>query len=213
MRILSIDTTSDFGSLALRENGSTLEEMPIHATSGFSQVLFGYLDSLLKRHDWPLATIDVFAAAAGPGSFTGVRVGLTAAKGLADAVGRGALAVSNLQALAVHGETDARGVVIDARRGEVYAAVYDEELRVVSGELVTRLPTWLSTVTVTPKEIISPNFAPFRDSFPLDVPVIERMTLASAIGIIAERTPAVDPALLDANYVRRSDAELFWTDK
>ena len=208
MRILSIDTTSDFGSLALRENGSTLEEMPIHATSGFSQVLFGYFDSLLKRHDWPLATVDVFAAAAGPGSFTGVRVGLTAAKGLADAVGRGALAVSNLQALAVHGETDARGVVIDARRGEVYAAVYDEELRVVSGELVTRLPTWLSTVTVTPKEIISPNFAPFRDSFPLHVPVIERMTLASAIADIAERTPAVDPAFLDANYVRRSDAEL-----
>jgi hypothetical protein len=45
------------------------------------------------------------------------------------------------------------------------------------------------------------------------VPVIEQRTIAAAIARIAERTPALDPALLDANYVRRSDAELFWTDK
>jgi tRNA threonylcarbamoyladenosine biosynthesis protein TsaB len=213
MRILAIDTTSDFGSLALHENGSTLEEMPLHAVTGFSQVLYGYIDSLLRRHDWPLASVDVFASAAGPGSFTGVRVGLTAAKGLADATGRGALAVSNLQALAAFGETNARGVVMDARRGEIYAAVYDADLRLISPEVVSSFPTWLSTVEPAPKEIISPDFSAFRPSFALNIPVREQRTLAAAIARIAERTPAVDPAYLDANYVRRSDAELFWTDK
>ena len=213
MRILAIDTTSDFGSLALHENGSTLEEMPLHAVTGFSQVLYGYIDSLLRRHDWPLASVDVFASAAGPGSFTGVRVGLTAAKGLADATGRGALAISNLQALADFGETNARGVVMDARRGEIYAAVYDADLRLISPEVVISFPTWLTTVEPAPKEIISPDFSAFRPTFALNIPVREQRTLAAAIARIAERTPAVDPAYLDANYVRRSDAELFWTDK
>ena len=80
MRILAIDTTSDFGSLALHDAGALIEETPLHAPEGFSQILFGQIEALLNRHDWPLESIDVFAAAAGPGSFTGVRVGLTAAK-------------------------------------------------------------------------------------------------------------------------------------
>jgi tRNA threonylcarbamoyladenosine biosynthesis protein TsaB len=213
MRILAIDTTSDFGSLALREDGETIEETPLHAPDGFSQILFGQIEALLNRHDWPLASIDVFAAAAGPGSFTGVRVGLTAAKGLADATGSGALAVSNLQALADYGSTNSRGVLIDARRGEIYAAVYDAELRILSPEVVIGFPKWMSSLTAPPEEIICPNFSPFRANFPPDIPVIEQRTIGAAIARIAERMPAVDPVLLDANYVRRSDAEMFWTDK
>jgi tRNA threonylcarbamoyladenosine biosynthesis protein TsaB len=213
MRILAIDTTSNFGSLALHKDGITLEETPLHAPDGFGQVLFGHIEALLRRHEWPLDTIDVFAAAAGPGSFTGVRIGLTAAKGLADATGSGALAISNLQALAEYGKTKARGVIMDARRGEIYAAIYDSELRAVSPEVVISFPNWLSSITAQPEEIISSDFSAFRASFGLNVPVIEQRTIAAAIARIAERTPAVDPALLDANYVRRSDAELFWTDK
>lgn len=213
MRILAIDTTSNFGSLALHEDGVTLEETPLHAPEGFSQVLFGHIESLLRRHEWPLNSIDVFAAAAGPGSFTGVRVGLTAAKGLADATGSGALAVSNLRALADYGKTNARGVIMDARRGEIYAAVYDSDLRAVSPEVVISFPNWLSSVTVHPEEIVSSDFSAFRASFGLHVPIIEQRTIAAAVARIAERTPALDPALLDANYVRRSDAELFWTDR
>ena len=213
MRILAIDTTSNFGSLALHEDGVTLEETPLHAPEGFSQVLFGHIESLLRRHEWPLNRIDVFAAAAGPGSFTGVRVGLTAAKGLADATGSGALAVSNLRALADYGKTNARGVIMDARRGEIYAAVYDSDLRAVSPEVVISFPNWLSSVTVHPEEIVSSDFSAFRASFGLHVPIIEQRTIAAAVARIAERTPALDPALLDANYVRRSDAELFWTDR
>jgi tRNA threonylcarbamoyladenosine biosynthesis protein TsaB len=215
MRILAIDTTTEFGSLALHEGGETLEEAPLRAPDGFSQVLFGYIDALLRRHDWSLESVDVFAAAAGPGSFTGVRVGLTAAKGLADAMGRGALAVSNLKALAECGSgAGCRGVVMDARRGEIYGAVYDAELNVVSPEVVAPFPGWLAGLAVPLDEIIAPDFSAFRASFPLDIPVREQRTLAAAIARIAERSQSsLDPALLDANYVRRSDAELFWKDR
>ena len=213
MRILAIDTTSEFGSLAIHQDGETLEEVPLRAPDGFSQVLFGYIDALLQRHDWSLDSIDTFATAAGPGSFTGVRVGLTAAKGLADALGRGALAVSNLKALAEFGSTSARGVIMDARRGEIYAAVYDGDLKIVSPEIVAPFQSWLASLTSPPAEIIAADFSAFLPSFTLDIPVVEQRTLAAAIARIAERTPAVDPAFLDANYVRRSDAELFWTDR
>ena len=213
MRILAIDTTSSFGSLALHEDGSTVEEVPVHAPDGFGQILYSQIELLLRRHDWGLGSIDVFASAAGPGSFTGVRIGLTAAKGLAEALGKGAVAVSNLQALAAFGTTAARGVVMDARRGEIYGAIYDANLRIVSPEVVTKFPTWLSESERLLTEIISPDFSPFRSSLSLDMPVSEQRILAAAIARIAAVSPAQDPALLDANYVRRSDAELLWTDK
>ena len=124
------------------------------------------LESLLRRHDWPLGSIDVFAAAAGPGSFTGVRVGLTAAKGLADAMGRGAVAVSNLQALAAFGVSDARGVVMDARRGEIYAAVYDANLQPLAPEIVTTFPRGCRTCRENPKRSSRPTFPPFAQVSP-----------------------------------------------
>ena len=72
--------------------------------------------------------MDCFAAASGPGSFTGVRVGLAAVKGLAEAAGKRVVAVSNLRALAFFGSAPLRATVIDARRGEVYAALYNSRL-------------------------------------------------------------------------------------
>jgi tRNA A37 threonylcarbamoyladenosine modification protein TsaB len=104
-------------------------------------------------------------------------------------------------------------VVMDARRGEIYGAVYNADLRLISPEVVTTFPMWLSDLEPVLTEIISPDFSPFRASFSLDIPVIERRILAAAIARIAAAAPAQDPALLDANYVRRSDAELLWTDK
>jgi tRNA threonylcarbamoyladenosine biosynthesis protein TsaB len=216
MRILAIDTTSAFGSIALWQD-EAVEEIPIHSPEGFAQVLFGHVERLLRRHDWGISSIDCFASAAGPGSFTGVRVGLACVKGLAEAMNRPAVAVSNLMALAHFGSTGLRAVVMDARRGEVYGAVYDAELQIVQPESVAPFPRWLRDLPVGITELISPDFTPFRGSFPLDVPVTEQRVLARAVAAIAAdrvRTGlAADPAGTDANYVRRSDAELFWRDK
>src|SRR5665213_205586 len=100
---LAVDTTAGFGSIALADETTTREEVPIHAPQGFSQVLFGEIESLLKRQNIALTDIDLLAGASGPGSFTGVRVGLAAIKGLAEVLNKPAIAVSNLEALAEYG--------------------------------------------------------------------------------------------------------------
>ena len=220
-RILAIDTTTEFGSLALVEAERVLDEVLLHSAGGFGHILWEPLERLLARQGWGTADVDCFAAAAGPGSFTGVRVCLAAAKGLAEAHGRPVVAVSNLRAVAWFGAGPRRAVVVDARRGEIYGAVYDAALELVAPEVVTTFPQWLESLPPGELEFLSTDFAPFRaalaDTRFERVPVAEvPRALAGAIGLIAAARLraglAQDPAAIDANYVRRSDAERFWRD-
>jgi tRNA threonylcarbamoyladenosine biosynthesis protein TsaB len=208
-KLLALDTTSDFGSIALMEDSTLLEQVALHSPGGFAHVLFQEIEALLHRHGMKIADVDTFASASGPGSFTGVRVGLTAVKGLAEAMGRKVVAVSNLEALAWFGTRPLRAPVIDARRGEVYGAVYNALGSQVCGEVVTRLPTWLDSLPDGDLEIITQGFDVGPTRWPLITAPLE---LAIAIGSIAARREAQSPSAIDANYVRRSDAELFWKD-
>ncbi|HVO98293.1 MAG TPA: tRNA (adenosine(37)-N6)-threonylcarbamoyltransferase complex dimerization subunit type 1 TsaB [Bryobacteraceae bacterium] len=198
MKILSIDTTSELGSIALTEGERVIEEVALHSPEGFAHVLFGEVENLLARHGMTLADVEGYASASGPGTFTGVRVGLTAAKGLADAASRKVVAVSNLKALASLGTGALRAPFLDARRGEIYGAVYDAELNLIRAEVVTKYDTWVASLPEGVEMISQPR------------------PLAGAIGRIAAREFAagrgLDPAAIDANYVRRSDAELLWKD-
>ncbi len=169
----------------------------MHSPDGFAHVLFGEVEALLARHRLSFADIDLFAAAAGPGSFTGVRVGLTAVKGFAEATGTRVAAVSNLRAVASFGTKAVRAAIIDARRGEIYGGVYDSALNAVSEEMVMPRAQWLAAL-LAGAEIVEGD----------------GRLLAGAIGKIVASHPelARDPAEIDANYVRRSDAELLWRD-
>jgi tRNA threonylcarbamoyladenosine biosynthesis protein TsaB len=213
VRLLTLDTTGEFGSIALVDERGIVDEVALHSPEGFAHILFGHIGELLDRHGLSLSNMDGFASACGPGSFTGVRVGLAAVKGLAEAAGRKVVAVSNLQALAWFGTRALRATVLDARRGQVYGAVYDPALEPVCEEVVMSFPQWLETLPEGDLEFITHGF-PMTG---VDAPVIEApRALAGAIGQIAmirfERGLAQDPAEVDANYVRRSDAELLWKD-
>lgn len=215
--ILALDTTSEFGSIALCDGPETIAEVLLHSPEGFGHILFGQIERLLQRSDVDVNQIDCFAATSGPGSFTGVRVGLTAVKGLAEANGKLVVAVSNLQALAACGGARLRATVLDARRGEVYGAVYDEDLNVVLPEVVMKFPAWISTLPTGELEFIATDFDPFRPFVDDTIPVVTApRALAAAVGRIAAQRyhagSASDPAGVDANYVRRSDAELFWKE-
>ncbi len=204
-RIAAIDTTGEFGSLALAEEGRLVEEVLLHAPDGFAHVLFQQLERLLKRHGWRWEQVTGFAAAAGPGSFTGVRVGLAAAKGLAEASGALAAAISNLQAMASFGTAPLRAPFYDARRGEIYGALYDDHLQPLGPEVVMKFPAWRASLPAG-AELLTPDPAPFG----VQATVTPR-ALAGAIALLAfDRLE--DPAKLDANYVRRSDAELHWRE-
>jgi tRNA threonylcarbamoyladenosine biosynthesis protein TsaB len=198
VKILAIDTTSELGSIAITDDERVVGETVLRSSDGFSHVLFGEIESLLARNNLKLADIDGFASASGPGTFTGVRVGLTAAKGLAEATSREVAAVSNLRAMAYFGMGEPRAPVIDARRGEIYGAVYSASLELIREEVVMKYDAWIASLPEG-AEIIS-----------------ETRPLAGAIGVIAAREfaagRALDPAAIDANYVRRSDAEMLWKD-
>ena len=207
--ILAIDTTSEHGSLALLRGQQLLEEERIHSTAGFSHLLFGRIAALLARHAVALSDVDCFASASGPGAFTGVRVSLACIKGLAEATARPAVAVSNLEALARFGTAALRAPVIDARRGDLYGAVYDAAGRLVMDEVVAPPAAWLAS--------LPPGVEFVTTGFPLDVPAtLAPPAMAAQVARIAAerlaRGEASDPAALDANYVRRSDAEMFWKE-
>ena len=215
--ILSVDTASEFGSIALTEGDQTVEEIPLHSPEGFGHILFQRIEQLLARHKVNVNQIDCFAAASGPGSFTGVRVGLTAVKGLAEATGKRVVAMSNLRALAFFGTAPLRATVLDARRGEVYGAVYNDRLEIESAETVMKFPAWLATLPKHGFEFVAVDFGPFRASVDSNIPVITApRSLAAVIVKISsieyKNVRAIDPANIDANYFRRSDVELFWKE-
>jgi tRNA threonylcarbamoyladenosine biosynthesis protein TsaB len=219
--ILAVDTTHEFGSLALVEGGVVCDEVLLHAPDGFGQILYDHLGRLLERNRRAVDDVACFAAASGPGSFTGLRIGLACVKGLAEATARPAAAVSNLEALAAFGCAPLRAVVLDARRGEIYGAVYNAEGEAVTPERVMKFAAWLESLPEHGLEFVAMDFAPFAPALAGTRFAGARVTvapraLAGAVGRIAHaryRAGRVSkPEEIDANYVRRSDAELFWKE-
>ena len=211
--VLAVDTTSEFGSVALRRDGATVAEVQMHSTDGFGHLLIQAIEEVLTKSSIRLEEVDCFAGAGGPGSFTGVRVSLASIKGLAEGLGRPAAAISNLRALSLFGSAPLRAVALDARRGQVYGAVYDASGRIVVEET---LALWADWVTTLPAGV---EFVGLAEG-PCAQAVIEFTSvtggLASAVAACAELDGPggwSDPVGIDANYVRRSDAEMYWKDR
>ncbi len=201
--ILAIDTSGEFAGLTLLDQHPI--ELSLHSPDGHADKLIQNIDQLLHRAGISIHDIHCFAAAAGPGSFTGVRVALSAAKGLAEATGKPMVAVSNLQALAWYGTARLRSPVIDARRGEIFGAVYDSDLNLVQPEMVSKFQPWRQSLPEPTELICSGDFlsVPFTKAPP---------SLATAVAHIARNATKSNPAAIDANYVRRADAESNWID-
>lgn len=214
MKLLAVDVTGDWGSLAILEGASVLEEVELHSPDGFGHMLFPAIQELMAKHSLTLRDLDGFAAASGPGSFTGVRVGLSAVKGLAEALELKVAAVSNLQALASLGRAALRAPVIDARRGQIFGAVYAEDLGIVQEETVMEFSRWAAQLPAD-VELVTRGLAIPPELRRFAVTEASR-PLAAAIGRIGAwrfgQGMEQDPMEIDANYVRRSDAELFWKD-
>jgi tRNA threonylcarbamoyladenosine biosynthesis protein TsaB len=209
--ILALDTTQPTGSIALAADGAVLETREVHAPTGFSGVIYEELAALLEHHGVTLPQIDGYGAASGPGSFTGVRVGLTVAKGLAEAHGKSVAPVSNLLAIALLAQPHAKGLlcpIIDVRKGEVAAAVYSNALELLMGP-VSAEPSEIARRAAECGEVIycgadAPRFFPGA--------LVTSPYLAGAIALLSARDIAagrgLDPAAADADYVRRADIHL-----
>lgn len=219
MRVLALDTTTRAGSVALVDDDRIVEERAGDASRSHGERLPGELAAL--GAPWP--AIDVFAVASGPGSFTGLRIGIATMQGLAVVTGRRVVGVSTLEALAqLAGAGLAAGALVgswvDAQRGEVFSALY----RIVDAPLFTpeRLVEIESPAAASPDatraawvgrnltEVFFTGDGAARYLDGVESPPL----LAGAIGrmaaVRASRGLDVSPAGVQPLYVRRPDVEL-----
>ncbi len=129
--ILNIDTAADIASVCLAENEKVVGLVQNESRNDHASWLHPAIDALLKSNGSSVADLQAVAVNIGPGSFTGVRIGLSAAKGFCFATGIPLIAVSSLKILAKAVQPEAQELicpVIDARRMEVYTAAFDKQL-------------------------------------------------------------------------------------
>ncbi|HPM41943.1 MAG TPA: tRNA (adenosine(37)-N6)-threonylcarbamoyltransferase complex dimerization subunit type 1 TsaB [bacterium] len=226
MRILSIDTTSMQGSLAVTDGARILAQEQQGLPGTHSEKLIQSVDHLLKLAGWKRDEVEGIAVAVGPGSFTGLRIGLATAKGMAMSVGCRIAGVSSLESLLVNGASFAGTVValIDARRGEIYAsacgaAVRGRRTRVMDecvlspDDLVVRLKKIRGPLLLVGDglEVVEAKVKRALGARAVLAQGSERMPQAANLAAIAQKKLAAggdDLASLAPNYVRRSDAEI-----
>ena len=139
MLILAVDTTTPHGSVALLEDSHVLAEVNCVASLTHSERLLPAVDLILRQQGFAIKDVDAYAVAQGPGSFTGIRIGLSTIKSFALASGNPVVPVSTLKALAWKLKFPHKRLLcplLDARKGEVYAALF--ELK--KGQLVEVVP-------------------------------------------------------------------------
>jgi tRNA threonylcarbamoyladenosine biosynthesis protein TsaB len=228
MRVLALDTTTRAGSVAIVDGDRVIDERGGDAARGHAERLPGEILAIAAANQTPLDSIDLFAVASGPGSFTGLRIGIATVQGFAFVQGRGMVGVSALEALAHCASVGLSAGAhvaawMDAYRRDVFAALYR----------VTEAPAFDPDrlVELDPPSVDSPSATWARWSNEFDVPsviigdgavlyealvtpsrVLRPPLLAGAIGRLAasymRRGGAVHPSAVHPLYVRRPDAEI-----
>lgn len=134
MKILSIDTSSNLCSVALLEDNQTIQELMIDDNKTHSQNLMPLIQDLFVKSNIGLSEIDLIACNKGPGSFTGIRIGIATAKAIAEVANIPVIGISSLDCLA-YNVPNATGVIcslIDANNNQVYSAIFDKNYNLIS---------------------------------------------------------------------------------
>ena len=138
MIILSLDSTSVTASVAISENGVVLAENFINNGLTHSQTLMPMVEKTLTDSNKSIKDVDLFAITNGPGSFTGVRIGIASVKGMADALNKKCMAVSTLEAISepLKDEDSIACAVMDARCNQVYTAIFENGNRLCEDKAI-----------------------------------------------------------------------------
>jgi tRNA threonylcarbamoyladenosine biosynthesis protein TsaB len=234
MHVLALDTTTRDGSVALVEGQHVVEERRGDIARSHAERLPGELIELASAHGVALGAIDLFAVASGPGSFTGLRIGIATIQGLALAAARRIVAVSALEALALSVPASPGSYVaawMDARRHDVFAALYQitdappfspERLVEVEGPSVgapaATVARWTGSSSLGDEAIVfvGDGAVLYADTIRFGAAgwavAPGAPLLAGVIGRMAvaraERGDTIDPAAVRPLYIRRPDAEV-----
>jgi tRNA threonylcarbamoyladenosine biosynthesis protein TsaB len=224
MLLLAADTSGKHGSIALARTGDSpknrkVEVMEVVPLAGgtFSAQLVPQIAALLAKHGFTKNDIGGFVVVSGPGSFTGLRVGLAAIKALAEILGKPIAAVSLLEAIALASGLQGNvTALLDAGRCEVYVGEYEvagDSVRVVAERLLSRKEVW----TGARSKLVTADAVLVKEAQAAGV-TIARIDAVNS-GTIARlgwykilAGESISPEQLEANYIRRSDAEIFAKD-
>lgn len=217
MLLLAIDTSGKNGSLALvraeKRELQTLELVPLAGRMYSAQVIPSLHDAL-TRQNLKKSDLDAFIVSSGPGSFTGLRVGLSTVKALSEVLHKPIVAVSVLEAAARITNVDSHVIVaLDAGRKQVFLGDY----KFSTGEHLEKIAAWEDFFTAarnTTARLFSPD-TPVREAAaenainiqPIESPQADAFARLGYEKLLAGITTPADT--LEANYIRASDAELF----
>ena len=223
MRILGIDTSSPTGSVALVDNGDVISESLLNSSKNYSDKLLIEVDAILNSSKTKLNQIDGFVITTGPGSFTGLRVGMSLLKGLILATQKPFASVNTLDAYAETVQPGPYAIcpVLDARKKEVYTALYNSKnglcVRETPDQAITPMelcdqikkPTaFVGNGLVAYRELLSSRL---RKKYMHNAP-LKKLTVAASAVLIASRDFKKNLQnnldSLTINYIRPSEAEL-----
>jgi len=230
VRVLAIDTSSEIGAVALVEDGELRASIQARVQAQHGETLLPHVERVLAIADTSIAKLDLIAVGLGPGSFTGVRIGVATVKGLALAHGTPMVGVRTSRLLARASSGALRLVAIDAKKDEVFVAAYRATERGLEAVLedahgapseVARALAAIALEARLPTSLIGSGLGPHRATFvaaltPIASLTIEPMVLAApsaallaveAVESHALRGPD-DPSALVPIYVRGADAKL-----
>lgn len=230
MPILAIETATTTGSIAIVEEKKVISEITLNIKATHSEKLMAAMDYLLKSSGLTLDEMDGIAVSTGPGSFTGLRIGLSAAKGLSYASGKPLFAIPTLDALASNMSFSRHLIcpVLDARKGEVYTALYrsrgqyneknTDDLAVKPLELIDIINKTFSEQGIVflgdGVDVYGNMLKEKLGTLYHEAPLPLQIPRASNVAMLAlerlERGDVDDPFTLVPRYIRKSEAELKW---
>lgn len=228
--ILILDTASGAGHVALSIDGKLSAQQPLSTPRRQAEEVFPAIAALLDKQKLPLGEIQALAVSTGPGAFTSLRVGLTAAKSLAEVAGIPLIGISNVAAAARLAPGFPAVIVLPASRGEFFLSVATLPPPDASGQPLpepalsavdlVRPEAWLAALESPPRYVLSPS-AEFLDFVADRLPGESRCLLISGswlqqLASLAQdryrRAAVDDPLFLDAAYARKVDADNSWRD-
>lgn len=230
MLLLALDTCDSRGSIALLRGDQLLHVASHDTNEDYSSWVLPAVDRLLAANQLKMRDVDLYAVAAGPGSFTGLRVGLTSVKAWSEVYGGKIAAVSRLEAIASQatGKANFVAAFVDAQREQIFGGLFGREtprLRALGDEMVVAPDGFLgwveercgsapvSWISLDPEKLTATDrwntHAQAGESIQRSSPVLA--PLIGQLGLQrAQEGRLTDALALDAHYVRRSDAEIFW---
>lgn len=220
MLLLAIDTSGKAGSIALAQAGDAesggsgvdvLEWMPL-AGGTFSAQLVPQIAALLAENGFTKHDLGAFAVVAGPGSFTGLRIGLAAVKALAEVLEKPIVALSLLELCVFAGGVQGKAMAaLDAGRGDVYVGEYDHGAGQSPRQHMLKRADFISAAKGW--TVVTPDTALADACQSAGIPV-QRLSPITAAEVAQlgwrnlQRGETVTPEQLEANYIRRTDAEM-----